>query len=68
MPTKQACCQCGSTIKLTATSQKALDGAMAIWWGGHQGEGHGPATSAEARRARDKSFVAPVNQPSQDKS
>lgn len=57
MPTKTTHCTCGSSIKLTAASQKALDGVMALWWREHQGDGHGPATAAQARKARDHGTV-----------
>lgn len=52
MPTRTTYCQCGAMIKLTADTAKALDGAMAIWWREHQGDGHGPATRAMALQAR----------------
>lgn len=52
MPTRTTYCQCGAMIKLTWPSTKALDGVMAIWWREHQGDGHGPATRAEALRTR----------------
>ena len=54
MLTKTTYCQCGAMIKLTADSTKALDGAMAIWWREHQGDGHGPATRAQALAARER--------------
>lgn len=52
MAVRTTYCQCGAMIKLNAPSAKMLDAAMAIWWRDHQGDGHGPATRAEALRAR----------------
>jgi hypothetical protein len=42
---------------------KHIDGAMAIWWSEHQGEGHGPATRQQAlagRRSNEYHGPAPV--------
>ena len=52
--TRTTYCQCGAMIKLTTTSVKALDGAMAIWWREHQGDGHGPATRQQALAGRQR--------------
>jgi len=39
-------------IKLTAANADALIGALIIWWRGHHGEGHGPATRQQALAGR----------------
>lgn len=68
MPTKMTYCLCGSTIKLTTVSQMTLDGVMFLWWREHQGDGHGPATAAQARRARDRGTAGdrPVHEHTND--
>lgn len=65
MPTRTTYCQCGAMIKLTTTSTnaKTLDGAMKIWWAEHKGDGHGPATRAQAlagRKRNEYSGPAPL--------
>ena len=41
-------------IKLTVETKRALDVAMNIWWRKHQGDGHGPATRAQALAGRER--------------
>jgi hypothetical protein len=54
MVSRTTYCLCGSSIKLTCSNIKSLDGAMAIWWSEHQGDGHGPATRAQALAGRQR--------------
>lgn len=65
MPTKTTYCLCGSMIKLMATSAKALNGAMAIWWSEHQGDGHGPATRQQALAGRRRNETSSTPLPEQ---
>lgn len=52
MATRTTYCQCGAMIKLTTDSRQAMEGAMSIWWREHMGDGHGPATKAQALAGR----------------
>ena len=65
MPTRTTYCLCGSMIKLTTTNAKALDGAMAIWWREHQGDGHGPATRQQALAGRRRNETGSTPLPEQ---
>ena len=50
-----AACRCGSTLSISwSPPDAAVDRAFAWFWREHDGEGHGPATLAQAGVARRK--------------
>lgn len=54
MMKKTRYCLCGASIHVADESKEAVAGALAIWQKEHTGDGHGPATAFQARRARIK--------------
>ena len=45
-------CACGQVLKAATDSRGHLDGLIDLFYKRHRGEGHGPATAEQARRAR----------------
>ena len=51
-------CKCGSTMSITWSpyEDRSVDKAFDWFWREHSGDGHGPATLAEAGRAWRKAY------------
>lgn len=51
-PVVRRYCRCGSKIEVSGFPPDVVDGVIDIFQALHGGDGHGPATPAQARRAR----------------
>lgn len=54
---RRAFCVCGGSIEIVSDTHELVDGLIDVFWQAHVTNGHGPASSAAARLARQRKVI-----------